>query len=99
MRIEGSMKIWWTLVVLMPVVLYASTTSPLPVEAQLKAQVAQLEMQIQQLQGQNTICSAQLVIANQSQIQQKQTEFRASIEKEVGCSLDWNVSPPVCKDK
>lgn len=78
------------------VILAASMVAASP-ESLLKARIAQLEIQLQQIQAELIVCSARSVVATQATVAQEQQKQRAAIEKDAGCAIDWTVNPPVCK--
>ena len=58
--------------------------------ALLKARIAQLESQLVQTEAARAVCEARV---NQS----LSVQVKQEIEKEAGCSIDWQVVPPRCK--
>lgn len=73
---------------------YVESASPVTL---LKARIAQLEAQVTQLQGDNTMCAARVVLATQPAAQKAFDDTRVALEKEAGCAIDWKVVPPACK--
>lgn len=65
--------------------------------ALLKARIAQLEQQLQQVRSELAVCAARVAIASQPQIADSLAKQRAEIEKEAGCAIDWAKEPPDCK--
>lgn len=75
----------------------ASRLEGTSVESLQKARILQLEQQVQALTSVNAVCGARLLLATQAQTEQEQQAKRDSLERELGCAVQWDSVPPVCK--
>jgi hypothetical protein len=70
-------------------------------EPTLRARIVQLEEQLRQATRSATICSAQLLVATESEATRAAQAKMNEAAKAMGCELgaDFNVVPPVCRQK
>lgn len=64
----------------------------------LKARIVQLESQVKTLLTENALLKAQVLMAQRPKDLDDDKAARAAVEKDAGCAINWNVTPPVCPD-